>query len=55
LAHVSVEPAVVEPLTVGNAEFVGGARVTVVAADVALAEPPALVAVTTQRICTPTA
>jgi hypothetical protein len=54
-AHVSVEPEVVAPLIVGSAVLVGAASVTVVAADVALAEPPAFVAVTTQRSCVPTA
>jgi hypothetical protein len=44
---------VVEPLTVGSAEFVGAATVTVVGADVALVEPAALVAVTTQRRSVP--
>jgi hypothetical protein len=53
--HESVEPAQVLPLTVGTAVFTGAAIVTVVAADVALVEPPAFVAVTTQRSCTPTA
>jgi hypothetical protein len=55
--HESVEPAVVEPLTVGSAVLPGavGAAVTVTAAEVALVEPPAVDAVTTQRTCTPTA
>jgi hypothetical protein len=54
-AQVSVEPEVVAPLIVGSAVFDGAAIVTVVGADVALPEPPALVAVTAQRSCVPTA
>jgi hypothetical protein len=55
VVHESVEPTVVVPLTAGSAVFVGAATVTVVAAEVAPVEPPAFVAVTTQRSCTPTA
>jgi hypothetical protein len=52
-AHVSVEPEVVAPLIVGSAVFDGGDAPTVSAADVALPEPPAFVAVTAHRSCVP--
>jgi hypothetical protein len=54
-AHVSVEPAVVDPVTPGSAVLAGAAIVTVVAGEVAAFEPPAFVAVTMQRSDVPTA
>ena len=56
-AHVSVEPLVVAPEIDGSAVFEGGdgAAVTLTGLEVALPDPPAFVAVTTQRIAVPTA
>jgi hypothetical protein len=58
LLVVTVWPCTVEPLTVGTAELDGGdggaAVTTAVAAELADADPPAFVAVTTERTVSPT-
>ena len=58
LLVVSVWPWVVVPLIAGSALFVGAARggawTAAVCDDVAGVEPPALVAVTTTRMVSPT-
>ena len=55
-AQPSVEPTSGLPVMVGEVEVAGGVvAVTVTADEVALVEPPALVAVTTQRIAVPIA
>ena len=51
--QVSVEPLVVEPLTVGSEAFEGGDMPTVTGADVAEPEPPMFDAVTVQRRSVP--